>query len=397
MTAIRGPGAPILNLYGSMTTEVKKKYAYTLHNQIALVEGGRAYFDLLKQLITNASRSIFIRIYIWEEDITGKAIASHLIEAAQKNITVYVLADGYASRGLSRAFISNLTNVGIHFRFFEPLLRSSNFYFGRRMHEKVVVIDEDHALVGGINFADRYNEVENIPAWLDYALHVQGEAALHLYNYCAEDWKLPQRPTGINLPQKGSSVRISRNDWVKRKHEIWRTYFRWFNQSSHSITIMCSYFLPGRILRKLLSRAAKRGVKIKVILAGPSDVMLAKHAERYLYSFLLKNNIELYEYQPTILHAKMMVVDNHWVTVGSFNINDISAYASMELNLDIRNRPFAQSTQTLMDKIISEHCIRVDEKIMAQQAGFFKRLLQRSSYEFIRLVLNLSTFYFKHE
>lgn len=384
-----------------MSTHKKNKGYYTTHNKIKLVKGGAAYFNLLSELIERATHSIFIRIYIWDDDTTGTAIANQLIEAAKRNVAIYIIADGYASQGLSREFIRNLKTHGINFRYFEPLLRSSHFYFGRRMHEKLVVVDGSCALVGGINFADRYNDVDGIPAWLDFALYTEGDAAQQLYCYCAEDWK-----TDLSFPawikdqhpiSNPCSIRISRNDWVKRKHEIWNTYFNLFNRATESITIVCSYFLPGRILRHRLSLAAKRGVKVKLVLAGPSDIMLAKHAERYLYNWMLKNNIEIYEYQPAVLHAKMTVVDHHWVTIGSYNVNNVSAYASMELNLDVRNKPFANSVQAEIDAIISKYCVRVTEKNFITHAGFFKRLLQKSCYEFIRVVLNLTTFYFKTE
>lgn len=160
---------------------------------------------------------------------------------------------------------------------------------------------------------------------------------------------------------------------------------------------MCSYFLPGRVLRKRLMLASKRGVRIRLILAGPSDVMLAKHAERYLYRWMLRNHIEIYEYQPTVLHAKMMVVDNHWVTIGSFNVNNVSAYASMETNFDVRNKPFATTVQKLMDSIIQQDCIQVTRKSPVFNASLVKKFIQKSSYELIRVILNLSTFYFKQE
>ena len=111
-----------------------------------------------------------------------------------------------------------------------------------------------------------------------------------------------------------------------------------FRPANESITIMCSYFLPGRTYRKLLSRASVRGVKIKVILAGKSDVAVSKNAERYLYDWLLRKNIRIYEFETTVLHAKMSVVDGDMVTIGSFNVNNISAYASLELNLDVKSK-----------------------------------------------------------
>jgi cardiolipin synthase A/B len=380
---------------------VKKNNGYTIHNKIQLVKGGSCYFNLLKELIQNAEHSIYIRIYIWSDDETGNTIADELIEAAKKNISVYLTVDGYASQSLSREFIKRIQNSGIHFRYFEPFWRSSHFYFGRRMHEKIVVIDETTALVGGVNFADRYNDINGIPAWLDYALLVKGEAAFKVFQYCYHQWEnkylISQFPPNENLINENCSVRIRFNDWVKGKNEVWKTYFNLFNQAEESLTIMCSYFLPGRVLRKRLGLAAKRGVKVKLILAGPSDVMLVKYAERYLYRWMMRNKIEIYEYQPSVLHAKMMVVDNRWVTIGSFNVNNVSAYASMEMNFDVRNKPFASSVQKIMDTVIEKDCMQVTKKSPVFNVNPFKQFIQKTSYELIRVILNLSTFYFKQE
>lgn len=379
-----------------------KKYKYyTLHNRVELVKGGSDYFNRLKALIRSAKQCIYIRVYIWNDDDTGNSIADELIEAAKRNVDVFVSADGYASQSLPKEFTRKLKRHGVRFRYFEPFLRSSHFYFGRRMHEKIVSIDENIALVGGINFADRYNDVDGIPAWLDYALLVEGEAAFKVYEYCYQQWE-DQSPItkfilGDELQKENCSIRLRFNDWVKGKNQVWRTYFNWFNQAEESITIMCSYFLPGRVLRKRLGLAAKRGVKVRLILAGPSDVMLAKYAERYLYRWMLRNGIEIYEYQPSILHAKMMVVDNRWVTIGSFNVNNVSAYASMEMNFDVRNKPFAVGVQKTMDAIIERDCVQITRKSPVFNAGLFKQFIQKSSYELIRVVLNLTTFYFKQE
>lgn len=390
-----------------MSTGSIHKTSYTIHNRIKLVRGGSDYFQLLEDLIDKARHTIHLRAYIFDNDSTGSTIAEALIRAAHRGVRVFVVTDGYASQNLSRTFIRKLRHNGVWFKFFEPLFRSSQLYFGRRMHEKVFVADGEQALVGGINISDRYNDMDSIPAWLDYALYANGEIARQLHTFCALYWKHERaRHTGSEIssspyPSKDTkglcSVRMRLNDWVKGKHQVWKTYFNLFNHAGESITIMCSYFLPGAVLRNRLSKAAKRGVKVKVILAGPSDVMLAKYAERYLYGWMLKNGIEVYEYQPTVLHAKMMVVDKHWLTIGSFNVNNISAYASMELNLDVRNRNFATSVQQELDRIIAADCIRVTEKNFISNVTFFKRFLQKSAYELIRVVLNLSTFYFKHE
>lgn len=379
----------------------KKNNSFTLHNRVELVKGGSGYFRLLEDLVENAVESVYVRVYIWGNDHTGQSVAETLKRAAARGVKVYAMADGYASQSLPGAFIKSLRAAGVHFRYFEPLLRSTHFYFGRRLHEKIVVVDGDKALVGGVNFADRYNDVDGTPAWLDYALLVEGEAAGHVFDYCRGQWEgrvLAPAPASSPVSVKETcSVRVRFNDWVKGKNEIWKTYFNWFNLAEESITIMCSYFIPGRVLRKRLALASKRGVKVKLILAGPSDVMLAKYAERYLYRWMLRTNIEIYEYQPSVLHAKVMVVDDHWVTIGSFNVNNVSAYASMEMNFDVRNKPFAASVHRLMQEIIDRDCVQVTKRSHVFRAGVVKQFFQKSSYELIRAILNLSTFYFRQE
>jgi cardiolipin synthase A/B len=385
-----------------------KKYYnhYTNKNSIELIRGGKDFFSKLEELINKAELCIQIQVYIFDEDTTGSTIAAALMNASKRGIKVYLLVDGYASQSLSNSFVRKLRNAGIYFKFFEPLFRSRHFYFGRRMHQKIIVIDGLYALVGGVNIADRYNEINGIPAWIDYALFIEGEVAFQLHKSSLNYWKteslskdlVPANDFSLSIsPDKQCSVRLRRNDWVKGKHEIWRSYFNLFSHAEQSITIMCSYFLPGYELRRQLNKASKRGVKTKVILAGPSDVMLAKYAERYLYDWMLRNNIEIYEYQPTILHAKLAIADNHWMTIGSFNVNNISAYASSEINVDVRNRPFVSSVNQELEVIIQNDCVRITKKNFATNATLFRRFLQKSSYEVIRMILNLSTFYFKHE
>ncbi len=400
MIFIRQAGIRLNLVYNTMSGRAIHS-GYTKHNEIELLKGGSIYFTRLLELIHAARESIHVQVYIFDDDATGTLVANALMAAAAKGIPVFVLADGFASQHLSNSFLKKLRSSGIQFRYFEPLLKSSHFYFGRRMHHKLVVIDGKEALVGGINLADRYNDVVGINAWLDFALYVKGEAAVQLYRICRSSWKEKDQKQEPVIDLSGitsnCSVRVSRNDWVKGKHEIWRTYFSFFNQASESITIICSYFLPGSTLRKQLAKAVKRGVMVKVILAGPSDVPIAKYAERYLYRWMLKNGIHLFEYQPTVLHAKMTVVDEHWVTIGSYNINNISAYASVELNLDVRNKPFAKKVHQQLNEIISNDCVEVTENKFVNRLGFFTRLLHKLSYEIIRLITNISTFYFRHE
>ncbi|RYG23741.1 MAG: phospholipase, partial [Chitinophagaceae bacterium] len=165
----------------------KKKSDYTA-NKIRLIRGGHEYFDLVIKLINNARDSVHLQTYIFENDTTGTSVAQALMNAAQKGVEVFLLLDGYASQGLPDEFIQQLKESGVHFRFFEPLFRSRSFYFGRRLHSKVLVTDARFAVVGGVNITDRYNDMPDQPAWLDFALFAEGPVAVEACNLCRNVW-----------------------------------------------------------------------------------------------------------------------------------------------------------------------------------------------------------------
>ncbi len=379
---------------------------YSDLNKVKLIHGGKEYFELLLSLINKAKESIHLQTYIYDDDETGRQIAEALKEAVKRNVEVFLLADGYASQSMSKSFINGLAGSGIQFRFFEPFFKGKHFYFGRRMHHKIVVVDTTYALVGGINISDRYNDTPSKAAWLDFALFIEGIIAKDLCILCWKTWKEFPVKMGLTPCEKKvlnysfseeekMLVRMKRNDWVRRKNEISASYIEMFRNARSHITILCSYFLPGKMIRRLLRNATRRGVKVSVITAGPSDIKIAKYAERWMYDWLLRNKIELYEYQPTILHAKVAVCDGEWLTLGSYNVNNISAYASIELNLDVKDAAFANGMEQILETIIKENCVHITKEKHIQSNNPVKQFSRWCSYHFIRSVFFLLTFYFK--
>ena len=136
---------------------------------------------------------------------------------------------------------------------------------------------------------------------------------------------------------------------------------------------------------------------IRVVIAGPSDVWIAKQAERWLYDWLLRNNIALYEYQPSVLHAKIAVADDEWMTIGSYNINDISTYASIELNLEIVDADFTGRVRTELDAIIQNDCKRIIKTRSRYSKNIFIQFIRWICYQTIRIIFHLFTFYFKQK
>lgn len=378
---------------------------YTDNNEAVLIRGGRDYFSRLLDLIHNAKDHFHLQVYIFEDDETGQLVASALKEASARNVSVYVLADGYASQSLPDAFVDDLIEAGIHFLFFEPLFRSRSYYFGRRLHHKVAVADGDRALVGGINIGNRYNDFPGADAWLDFAVYTRGQVAHELYLLCIETWNsaagkanrltaaAPAATSGLVAGH--AKLRLSRNDWVQRRNEISRTYVEMLMMARSEVTILCSYFLPGKIIRSQIVRAAKRGIRINVIAAGKSDVALAKRAERWLYDWLLRHGVKIFEYYGNVLHGKMAVCDNEMVTIGSYNINNISTYASIELNLDVRDEKFAAEATEMLQKIMKEQCVPIMPKHRRYATDIFSQFSRWCSYQLIRIIFYVFTFYFK--
>ncbi len=379
-----------------------------IKNKLQFVKSGKPYFDLLLELIQKATESIHLQSYILADDGTGILITNALKTAVKRDVAVYILADGYASKSLSNTFIEGLRQANIQFRFFEPLFRSKYFYFGRRMHQKLIVVDAKYTVVGGMNIADRYNDLPQYPAWLDFAAFIEGPLAKDL---CVHAWKTwndfpkkmditpcEEKEIAFNFTENEICLaRMRRNDWVRRKNDISSTYIDMLRNADSHITIMCSYFLPGKVIRKLLRQASARAVKIKVIVAGQSDVKIAKSAERWMYDWLLRHKIELYEYQPTVLHAKVAVCDGALCSIGSYNINDISAYASIELNIDVLNKSFATQVEQVLEDIIKNDCTHISKEKHLQTKNIFKQFFRWCSYRIFRMGIYMFTFYFKRK
>jgi cardiolipin synthase len=378
---------------------------YSIHNRAKLLHGGIEYFNFLEELLNAAKVTIHLQFYIYENDATGNRITQLLTAAAARGVKVYILLDAYASSSLGDVFGKNLEQQGIYFRWFEPLFRNNNFYFGRRLHHKVVVVDGVKALVGGMNISDRYNDMPGIPAWLDWAVFVEGEVAAQLNEICRRLFfkRVPQKNNNIkkllfeDISNWNCAVAIRRNDWVNRYNQISMSYIKMLRRVEKQVIIMSSYFQPGRVIRQYLRKATTRGVEIILIVAGISDIALSKLAERYLYRWLLRNNVTIFEYNKSILHRKLSLYDDKWATIGSYNVNNLSAYASVELNLDISDKIFVKGLRLEIEKIIQNDCKKITKNLYDFESNIFQQLLQWVAYNFYKFTLFVFTFYFKQK
>lgn len=368
---------------------------------------GEEYFSKVCRIIQTAERSVYLQVYIFEEDRTGLLVANALISASNKGVKVFVLADAYGSVGLSKDFRLRLLAAGIQFRFFQPLFKTKHFYIGRRLHHKLLVADARVCVVGGINIGDRYNDSLSHSPWLDFAICAEGRIAMRACMLAVQAWQgFPSRMirrdcyllnNGPHYNARDVRAWLVRNDWIYGKNEISRSYRQIFRRARSTVTLISSYFIPGKMIRKSLRLALQRGVAVRVILAGPSDVRLAKYAERFMYDWLLRNGAEVYEYEKAVLHGKLAICDGALATIGSYNINNLSAYTSVELNMDVEDPCILQDIKQLVTHEILPACRRITAEVQDQFKTPWRRLIWWSSYQLMRMILLLFSFYVKQE
>lgn len=366
------------------------------NESVTLVHSGRDYFERLLKLINEATEEIHFQTYILQDDITGNKIANALKKAAFRKVNVYLLLDGMGSRALSNEFVTDLQQSGIHFRFFAPLFSYQSFYFGRRLHHKIVVVDAKTVLIGGINIAEKYEGTATEAPWLDYAVLIDNhsiaqQAQSICYYYFFKKGKRANGQARSEKPNNSDTINLLQNDWLRRKNEIQNAYLKSIQTTQSEIIIVCGYFLPGRKLTKALKRAAQRNVHVRLVLSGISDVPLVKGAINYYYPFLLRNNIELYEWNQSILHGKTAVMDQTWSTIGSFNLNHLSSYASIEMNVCIDSASFAKKYQNHLEQIISQ-CHQITPAAFAKQNNALERFKDWNSYYIVRFFEILLTY-----
>ena len=369
---------------------IKTNDSDTVPKNLELVYSGKDYFARLEAIIRDAQFEIHLQMYLFENDATGKRIVAALKEAALRKVEIYVLLDGLGSLSFPDELLKDLKFSGINIRFFAPLFSTYTFYLGRRLHRKVVVADAKVALVGGINIADKYHGSTTEKPWLDYAVQLNGEIAKPLQQLCRDKYfkKRELKNTKIKSTfqiQNDTSVRILQNDWLRGKNEICDGYIKSIRQAKKEIIIIGSYFLPGIRIIQALKKASKNKVTIKLILSGKSDLPMTRRATCFLYDKLLKYNIELYEWDQSVLHGKVAVIDENWSTIGSFNLNNLSSYGSLEMNVEIRSRSFSSEFRTHLNGVISQ-CQSITKESLKTKTTIMTKFINLFSYVITRMI-----------
>jgi cardiolipin synthase A/B len=374
------------------------RHNYKGGHQISLLQSGEPFFAAVEKIIDEARHFIHFQAYLIDEDETGIRIFNALIRASERGVRTYLLLDAYGTKYLSKELVDSVDNSGILFRFFSPTLVTNGFQLSLRLHSKVVMADGEVAVIGGMNFADRYHGTSSTKEWLDFAVTVRGPECVQILAILKRIWNKKfisrEERSGetISMPvlyKDNVKLRILQNNWYRNKMEILKSYRSAVRHASDHILILASYFLPGRNERKLLKNASLRGVDITIVLAAESDAPMFDRATQFLYDFILRSKIRIYEYLPSNLHAKVATVDGKWSTVGSYNLNHVSDYASIEINVGILDEQFAHEFEKTLREIIKNDCREVTFEEYKRRRTWYNRLSDWFSYQMIRLAMRI--------
>jgi cardiolipin synthase len=378
--------------------KIRPRRDYKSGHAVELLRSGRQYFTACIREIEKAEHYIHFQTYIVDDDETGRRFVNALIKAAKRGVRVYFLLDAYGGSSFSDNLISEVQEAGILFRKFSPGLITKDFQMSLRLHHKVLLADGEVAVIGGMNVANRYRGARDLKEWLDFAILIRGPENAHVLFILKKLWNkafIQRRERAretvhspLHYPEN-VSVKVLQNNWYRNKIEILKSYRYAIKHSRDRMIIMASYFLPGRNERRLLRLASRRGVDIRIVLAAESDAHLFKRATNFLYDFILRNNIRIYEYLPSNLHAKVATVDGTWCTIGSYNLNHLSDYGSIEMNADILNSKFVRGFEAVLLGIIRKDCRQINFSEYSRRKTSFSRLADWSSYQAIRFLMRI--------
>jgi cardiolipin synthase len=332
-------------------------------NSIELLEDGEAYYPAVFEAVERARREVLVETFILFEDKVGLALQERLVAAAARGVNVDVTVDGYGSPDLSEEFIARMTGAGIRLHIYDPRprlmgLRTNLF---RRLHRKIVVVDGEVAFVGGINFSHDHLRDYGPQAKHDHAVRVRGPLVTQIHRFALE--QLPGRrpmPTAPQPPAGRSIGMFVTRDNTHHRNDIERQYRAAIRSARREVLIANAYFFPGYRLLKALRQAARRGVQVNLILQGEPDMPLVKRATDLLYAQLVGAGVRIYEYCERPMHTKVALVDDHWATVGSSNLDPLSLAFNLEANVMIRDAAFNAVLRGRLQRLIEHHCRTVE-------------------------------------
>jgi cardiolipin synthase len=396
-----------------------------------LLQGGQALFPALVQAFDAAASWIQLETYIFNFHGSGAVVADALVRAAQRGVTVQVLVDAVGTGPLPDDWLLKFSGSGVQWCAYSPVGSSLGFLVPerwRRLHRKLCVVDERIVFCGGINVLDDFydpNHGKLEAPRFDFAVILTGPLAAEATDAMALLWWRVQ--AGYSARQRhlneawekfkaagyggrtdtkslappvdsgsaslaGSSrpkAALVLRDNLRNRHSIERAYRKAIGRAHQEVIIANAYFLPGGKLRRALIKAARRGVHVTLLLQGKYEYFMQYHAARPVYGALLAAGVEIHEYSTSFLHAKVAVIDGHWATVGSSNLDPLSLLLAREANVVIEDHAFASELSARLREAVAHHGARIDPAVYSQRP-LGLRIQGWMAYALMRLALMLT-------
>jgi cardiolipin synthase A/B len=320
-------------------------------NEVEVFFDGRAAFAAMRDAVRCAREEILLESYIFKDDSTGRGFLTETLAAAKRGVKVRVLADALGSYETSVGFWKEMTDGGIEFFLFHPLFERL-WYQPYRDHRKILVVDREVAFTGGMNIGEEYGSWRHRrkakDTWRDTHVRVHGPAAWEMAVVFSEGWvhaggkafEIDPLP-GEAVEAPGARVLVLDSRPKRGQAESAAVMAAVAAAARRSLWITNAYFAPGRRAVEILGEAAARGVDVRLLLPGQSDVPIARHAGHGYFGALLEQGVRIFEYQPSILHAKTLVADGLVSMVGSTNLDFRSFVFNAECDLLMKDEPTA--------------------------------------------------------
>ncbi|KAF1045430.1 cardiolipin synthase ClsB [Xylophilus sp.] len=387
-------------------------------HRMRLLQGSAEYFAALVAAMDAAKVDIALETYIFDCTGSAAAIAEALMRAARRGVQVRLVVDGVGTGPLPEPWRTRLAAAGVQCRVYSPpgplgLLLPRRW---RRLHRKLCVVDGCVLFCGGINVLDDFHDPNHgalAAPRLDFAVEVAaGPAVAEACDAMDQLWWRMQaaRLAGRRqmrralaalreareataalraaLPREDQGVHAALvlRDNVRNRRRIERVYLRAIGRARAEVTIANAYFIPGGRLLRALVAAARRGVRVRLLLQGRYEYFLQYHAARPAYGALLAAGVEIHEYAPSFLHAKVAVVDGRWATVGSSNLDPLSLLLAREANVVVRDAGFAADLRARLQHAIEAEGVRMEPAALAGRP-WRQRARDRIAWACVRLAL----------
>jgi len=323
-------------------------------NHCRLLVNGDALFGAMLEAIRNARATINLETYIFQSDATGTRFALAIEERARSGVRCRVLVDAWGSHTMSKTLEAEMKKAGVEFERFRPILLFHRLK--NRTHRKLLVVDGAAGFVGGQGFDDRWADNADSPKhWHDVAVEVRGPAVARIQSVFAENWIEAHRPVPAGAddyphlePAGDEDVLVLRSSFGERTSRAALGLDVLLHAASREILIENAYFIPDATTIGFLADAARRGVKVEIVVPGVrNNLGYVRRVSRSTYGALLEAGVRIFEYRPTMMHAKVAEIDGLWCSIGSANIDSRSFFLNDEANVNVRSERLAGEVRAL--------------------------------------------------